>query len=372
MTTMSKEQFFRMMAGIDMPIYGSSGKSDQSTDHVIRVFQHAVTLDGKWIRHMWHQYDGRMGSVPCIAHDITPFMEKEGLIPYRYGSRGMDVMFYPHSTEPGSPDMYPDTLITVYGYASLMFKIYSTNPERAQQLKDKIANMWPTSEHPVDLLHLSTSGELQVSGRHVEKNATVSELYYPFLGKSVRQLFSDFMQSRAQVLLLIGPPGTGKSSFMRELICMPDMGPMKPGIVTRLDVMRHPEFFNMCADSEFSPLFLEDADLFIEAREDGNQSMSELLNGSDGIVKEDKAKLVISTNLPNLNRVDSALLRPGRCFGVLEFRHLTPDEALAAARHHGNTEFDPTTQDRYTLAEALNPEMVHAASSPKKSFGFVS
>lgn len=40
-------------------------------------------------------------------------------------------------------------------------------------------------------------------------------------------------------------------------------------------------------------------------------------------------KIIFTTNLPNINDVDAALLRPGRCFATVRTRPLSRDEAAA-------------------------------------------
>ena len=41
--------------------------------------------------------------------------------------------------------------------------------------------------------------------------------------------------------------------------------------------------------------------------------------------------MIFTTNLPNINDIDDALLRPGRCYAVKNLRSLEPDEALRLA-----------------------------------------
>ena len=99
-------------------------------------------------------------------------------------------------------------------------------------------------------------------------------------------------------------------------------------------------------------LILEDADEMLSSRADGNKIMSRLLNLSDGLVSLPARKLIFSTNLPSLSSVDEALLRPGRCYGVVNFRKLTKDEALKAQASVGRDV--PITKKEVSLSEALN------------------
>jgi len=48
-------------------------------------------------------------------------------------------------------------------------------------------------------------------------------------------------------------------------------------------------------------------------------------------VRAQSRKVIFTTNLPNINDIDDALLRPGRCYAVKNLRSLEPGEALRLA-----------------------------------------
>jgi ATP-dependent 26S proteasome regulatory subunit len=60
---------------------------------------------------------------------------------------------------------------------------------------------------------------------------------------------------------------------------------------------------------------------------------------ADGVVRAQSRKVIFTTNLPNINDIDDALLRPGRCHAVKTLRSLTQDEAVRLA--HGICGEDP-------------------------------
>ena len=78
--------------------------------------------------------------------------------------------------------------------------------------------------------------------------------------------------------------------------------------------------------------------------------MNKLLNVSDGIIKIMNKKIVFTANLPSIRNIDGALLRPGRCHKVIEFRELNFEEAVAAAKA-GDLPIPTDTHKLYTLAE---------------------
>lgn len=193
--------------------------------------------------------------------------------------------------------------------------------------------------------------------------------FYPFLkkmGTNIEQLAADFKNSKANVMLLIGPPGTGKTTFIRSMmfhISAPD------SIVLAGDhVIGHPSFNSWLHSVEDGTLICaEDADILCAPREDENNiAMSNLLNFADGVISTG-SKIIISTNLPTLKKVDPALLRKGRSFKVLEFGRLTADEANEARDSLGLTKINFGV-DKISLAEAINFEEDNNADRP--SFGF--
>jgi hypothetical protein len=178
--------------------------------------------------------------------------------------------------------------------------------------------------------------------------------FYPWMDRPAKQLAEDFLKSEANVMLLIGPPGTGKTSFIKSLVN--DMSAdawLTYDEALHMSDKLHKDFMQPTEEPRL--LILEDADTILSARADGNKAMGRLLNLADGMVSTGRRKIVFSTNLPNLHSVDEALLRPGRCFGILRFRELNRDEAAAACRSIGR-ELTIEMKDHETvpLAVAIN------------------
>ena len=123
-------------------------------------------------------------------------------------------------------------------------------------------------------------------------------------------------------LLFYGPPGTGKTSMMTAIASEFDSDLYLinfSGRVTDASFMRMISKMPMG-----SILVLEDVDaLFHEriANDSGNKSMvtfSAILNTLDGIARKNKMVTIMTTNY--LDRLDSALIRPGRIDLVVEFK----------------------------------------------------
>ena len=104
-------------------------------------------------------------------------------------------------------------------------------------------------------------------------------------------------------------------------------------------------------------LVIEDADELLRKREDGNDAMQRFLSIGDGLIQIRHKKLIFSTNLGSLSRVDPALLRPGRCFSILHFRPLKLNEACQLMRDMERPQIPVSEKQApdkmYTLAELL-------------------
>lgn len=172
---------------------------------------------------------------------------------------------------------------------------------------------------------------------------------YPWVNGDVNDYVDSYLNSSANVLILIGPPGTGKTSFIKHLI---HQSGANAKISYDENIMSNDSLFASFISGSEQFMIMEDADAFLRSREDGNTMMHRFLNVSDGLVSTTGKKLIFSTNLPSVRDIDSALMRPGRCFDVLEFRALTRAEAEKVGQEQSVT--IPVEGDKFTLAEIMN------------------
>lgn len=175
---------------------------------------------------------------------------------------------------------------------------------------------------------------------------------YPFINRPIHDYYDDYINSSASILLLFGPPGTGKTTFIRGLL----QHTSKSAMVTYDSAILEKDFiFSSFIEGDASIFIIEDADLFLKSRQEGNTMMHKFLNVGDGLVSTKEKKMIFSTNLPSVREIDPALIRAGRCYDIVEFRNLTIDEATKLSKKL-DIDSDFGNKKNVSLAEIFHPE----------------
>lgn len=169
------------------------------------------------------------------------------------------------------------------------------------------------------------------------------------------------------IVLLHGLPGTGKTTYLRYLI-----GKIKKRVLfvspnVAADITS-PDFIELLVSNPNSVLIIEDAENIIMDRKlNGNASVSNLLNISDGLLADFLNVQLICTFNNSLTLVDSALMRKGRLIAKYEFGKLSVTKSQRLSNHLG---FDHSITKPMTIAEIANPNEKDNVIERTEVFGF--
>jgi len=262
--------------------------------------------------------------------------------------------------------------------------IYAPTPHEAAKVAAQFRRyreVSPVEKRPVfRLVGISDSGPY-AQDVDVETLAPVSpeELALHYGGEFLdweRSWVERLKQRRSGISVLFGPPGCGKTSYLRALMTrLLDDFVFYYLPTSCFDLLASPAFVRFWLnqtelnEGKRQIAILEDAEDLLIPRDEANRAkVSNLLNIGDGFLGEHlKLHIIATTNVP-IQKLDAALLRPGRLIAVRQFRRLSRVEALRLCGAKGLAL--PEHEADFSLAEIYNPPQTLTSLSHHDAIGF--
>lgn len=168
--------------------------------------------------------------------------------------------------------------------------------------------------------------------------------------------------TRSDLILFYGEPGTGKSSIIKKLIVDCDDNEFVFCDSRILAGMNPSKFISWVVDNPGMVIVLEDCEKLLASRDTSNNSvMSMILNITDGVIADVLGIKLICTFNTDIANIDKALLRKGRLSIKYCFNKLDVEKCKA---------INPEAKTAMSLADLFNDKENDYSQKKTKKIGF--
>ena len=197
----------------------------------------------------------------------------------------------------------------------------------------------------------------------------IQELYNDDFLEIDSIITESIQKQESGMVLLHGEPGTGKTTYIKHLICKHQN---KQFIFIQNDFVKDllkPSFISFLLQNKNAILIIEDAEKVVVSRGDSSDDsvVSTILQLTDGLFSDFLNTKILCTFNTELDRIDKALLRKGRMIAKYHFTRLSPEKTAALARKLG---YDTVTGS-LTLADIFEFDKQGFKDAVKRAVGFV-
>ena len=137
-------------------------------------------------------------------------------------------------------------------------------------IKEKIGE----KKLPTAKWHYISDGTHHYAEMSVTSSAVLHDEYYPFIAGGVEGFIDEYLASNESILILLGPPGTGKSTLLRHMIVSRNL---TVTLTYEEKLLQQDKLFiqHLSEEGNSDILILEDADVLLESKRKCKQSCDE-------------------------------------------------------------------------------------------------
>jgi hypothetical protein len=187
--------------------------------------------------------------------------------------------------------------------------------------------------------------------------------------KEINEIINASMtKAESGIVLLHGEPGTGKTTYIKHLICkFKD----KEFIFIQNDFVKDllkPSFISFLLQNKNSVLIIEDAEKVVVSRDNVSEDsiVSTILQLTDGLFSDFLNIKILCTFNTDIQHIDKALLRKGRMIAKYNFTPLSAEKTAVLAKRLGHDSISGSL----TLADIFEYDKREFKNAVKKAVGF--
>lgn len=280
---------------------------------------------------------------------------------------------YPFSkdSEPVELDIYNGSTFYIINADLISIYYLDENPEELLKIILEILPMKPLIPREAEVqLVVYNQDYYTITSKIKPTKIDINKNYNDDFIPAFNDLKNFVNDRKSGLAVLRGIKGSGKTSIIRHLVTT---CPNKYIIVTNAiaEHLASPEFISFMLDHKDSIFILEDCEQILMKRGTNYNSfggaITNILNMSDGLMSDIFNVKFICTFNADIEAIDDALLRKGRCFVNYEFKELCADKTKVLLNERG------ITLDKYvpmTLADIYNYESTSCEIQTVKKIGF--
>lgn len=201
------------------------------------------------------------------------------------------------------------------------------------------------------------------------KSIDITELYNDDFVEVDKTISTFMSKQESGIILLHGEPGTGKTTYIKHLICK---FIEREFIFVQNDFvgdLLKPSFISFLLQNKNAVLIIEDAEKVVMPRDHSSEGsvVSTILQLTDGLFSDFLNIKIICTFNTDIDRIDKALLRKGRMVAMYKFAALSAEKTSALAKKLGHE----NVEGSLTLADIFGYDKLEFKNESKRKIGFV-